>query len=104
MANRVRRINEKKTTEVRLSKKTSEYRSRWERHGWDSQEWIRRQKARGRLSGNARRNRTLERDLQIVETLKSGMSISGAARKWNLCRKAIRKISDREGVGPNQHR
>ncbi len=92
-------------SEVRATaKKIAEYRNRWAEHGWHSPEWIQRQAARGRRSGGARRNRTRERDGKIAKALTSGMTVSGAARKWGLCRAAIRKIRDRGRVEPNQHR
>ena len=91
--------------EVRATaRKIAEYRKRWAELGWHSPEWIRRQAARGRRSGKARRNLTRERDGKIAKALASDMTVSDAAKKWGLSRTAIRKIRDRGGVEPNQHR
>lgn len=79
----------------RTARKISEYRDHWVTHGWHSDKWIYRQAARGRRSGQARRNRTRKRDVEIVAALASGMSVSEAARRWKLSRKAIRKIRNR---------
>ena len=91
-------------SEVRATaKKISEYRRRWEAQGWHSPEWRRRQAARGRKSGESRRAANKERDRRIVEAITSGMSISEAARVWDLSRSTVRIIRDRRGVATNQH-
>ena len=52
----------------------------------------------GRKSGEARRERTAERDAAIVQAVQRGESIHGVAREYGLNRYAIRYILKRGGA------
>lgn len=90
-------------SEVRaIAKSVERYRSQWEARGWHRPPWIARQAARGRLggimSGQARRERTRDRDEAIVAAVASGQSKRAVAKVYGLNEGTVRHIVAREGA------
>ena len=88
-------------SEVRATAKSVErYRSQWEARGWHRPRWIARQAARGRLggvmSGQARRERTRDRDEAILAAVAGGQSKRAVAKLFGLNEGTIRYIVARE--------
>ena len=85
------------------------YRRRWAARGWHRPEWLARQRARGTRSGAARRARTAERDVRIVEAVLQGESLRAVARVHGLTARTVHHIYHRDaplfgGRYTNQHR
>ena len=90
-------------SEIRaIAKSVERYRSQWEARGWHRPPWIARQAARGRLggimSGQARRERTRDRDEAIVAAVASGQSKRAVAKVYGLNEGTVRYIVAREGA------
>ena len=88
-------------SEVRATAKSVErYRSQWEARGWHRPRWIARQAAWGRLggvmSGEARSERTRDRDDAILAAVAGGQSKRAVAKLFNLNEGMIRYIVARE--------
>lgn len=74
------------------AKSVAKYRKKWERRGWHSPRWIRKQSAMGKRSGKARRKRNAERNRLIIEAYDNGMSKAVIARQFGLHRSTIGRI------------
>ena len=85
-------------------------RAEWRGRGWHAPEWIARQSLRGARnsaeqqalkgvrSGQARRERTQERDRRILEALEAGWGVREVARAENIPRSTVSDIRTRRRV------
>ena len=74
------------------AKSVAKYRGKWERRGWHSPRWIRRQSALGKISGKARNEKNADRDKAIIASYDEGRIQSDIAREHSLSRQRVNVI------------
>ena len=68
------------------------YRSSWRENGWHSQSFLRRQSARGRRSGVARRKATADRDARILTLKAKGLTQAEIGQEVGLTQARVSQI------------
>ena len=80
--------NEVKST----AKSVSKYQARWEANGWHDPSWLKKQKYRGVLGNQAKAQKNIVRDKEILEDSRNGMKQFQIAAKHGLTKGRISQI------------